>query len=517
MAIVGKKLFKFIFCPGFRYSSHTICPKYDEFFCTKTIHDVLREDKRYGFHSSFFAKLIKQKILIEFSSPNIAKEFHVGHYRSTMVGAVLSNLLQAAGHDIYRMNYLGDWGMQFAMVYVGCQLNNTTKLFNESGALSALNRAYVVATEAAKNNPEVKSKVRDVFHKLEKNDPELVEFWTKCRCVSIDNYKRFYEHLGIKFDEFSGESYYRDGSDEVVERCRALGILINDECGNLKMSLGQSEKYASLRRSDGTSLYMTRDILAAIDRHARLKFDRMIYVTDIAQKHHFSTLFASLQALGYEWACENGRLQHCTFGRVKNMKSRTGDVQLIGDIFEATEQAIKLDRLNHLTHKSDANEDHVARVLSLTGLLTHDLGRAIHKDYAFSWDKVLATKGNSGLFIQYTHCRLCSLEAKCGPVVNTLVDIDAIIHNNVEMVKLLKLINRFSLVVERSYKQLEPSHIINFLYDLSHAISRALRSSKVKGNLDQQQAEAYLLCFHAARIVVGNGLRILGIEPLDKM
>jgi len=519
MLLLRNKLFKLSNC-----SIHIFSKVFSSVLSCSTqnyaavVHNVLSSKNQYGVHSDYFNSFKKQKIVIEFSSPNIAKLFHVGHYRSTVIGMVLSNILESVGHDVYRINYLGDWGLQFALVYLGCK-NHSTNLTQ----LSHLHQSYIEACADAKNNPSLLLSAKKIFARMENNDPELLQFWNHCRELSIENFKSFYSSIGIYFDEYSGESYYRNQSDSVIEQCKSLSILKYGEDKSFKIDLGDSKWLQkinkidpTLLRNDGTSLYITRDILAAVDRHQRLQFDKMIYVTDQNQVSHFKHLFASLEALGYEWANFDGnKLQHCSFGRVKNMKSRDGQAQMIEEIFDEASNFIKKDRLCHSTRKTDIDIEMVAKTLALTGLTCHDLKGKLNKGYTFSWDNVFASKGRSGLLIQYTHCRLYSLEQSCGFDVDPTTNLERALKSP-EIVDLLDQINQFSDVIQMSYIKLEPCYIVQFLYDLCHKIAIALRNCKVIGS-EKETAKSYLLVFYCARIVVGNGLRILGINPLQKM
>ena len=298
--------------------------------CITSIQQVIKHDTKYGTHTDYFGKLPKKKIIVEFSSPNIAKQFHVGHYRSTVIGHVISNLLQSAGHDVVRMNYLGDWGLQFAYVFLGCTTRFRAESYKEKLLTVAdMNEAYVNGCSKFDKNEAL-----EVFDRMERNDPLLLAFWSHCRDLSVAEYEKFYSRLGVRFDEYSGESLYRDSAEVLAERYE--GLVERGEGKSLQVDVSNSEwvKGAkrhpgkiSLSRPNGTSLYITRDMMAAVERYKKFKFDEMIYVTDSSQKSHFSNLFAAMEALKHDFASfEHQQLKHVSFGRVRGMKSREGKV-----------------------------------------------------------------------------------------------------------------------------------------------------------------------------------------------
>ena len=486
------------------------------------LNEVTLHNISYGFHTNYFRSLPSEDVVVEFSSPNIAKLFHVGHYRSTVVGNTISNVLSAAGHRVHKINYLGDWGIQFALLAVAFERYGSKELLNAE-PLKHLYDLYVKVSNQVKDDKSLQDEAQVLFAKMEKGEKDSLRFWEICRDLSVTEYKKLYAELGIFFDEYTGESNYVVPAKTVLDILKKKSLSYSDESA-LKIDLSNSlwlaeaeerHKHPVLARSSGTTLYLTRDVAAAIERYERLKFDRMIYVTDISQTMHFKQLFGILEALGHSWAqTESGKLIHKSFGRVQKMQTRKGNIVLLNDILEEAYQRAYEDRRNCETRKASLNENEITKTLALSGLIYHDLKSRLHKGYKFSWENALASKGSSGLYLQYTYSRLCSLERNTGVRVTDAIDSVQVLQQP-PLVSLLQLVNEYPSTLERLYENLEPSILVRYLFELSRLAARAFESCVVKGK-PGNVAEARLACFHCARIVLGNGLKILGITPLEQ-
>uniref|UniRef100_A0A8B9YHW6 Probable arginine--tRNA ligase, mitochondrial n=1 Tax=Bos mutus grunniens TaxID=30521 RepID=A0A8B9YHW6_BOSMU len=299
---------------------------------TKTVlQQVIEDGSKYGLKSELFSGLPQKRIVVEFSSPNVAKKFHVGHLRSTIIGNFIANLKEALGHQVTRINYLGDWGMQFGLLGTGFQLFGYEEKL-QSSPLQHLFEVYVQVNKEAADDKNVAKSAHEFFQRLELGDMQALALWQKFRDLSIDEYMRIYQRLGVHFDEYSGESFYREKSQEVLKLLDSKGLLQKTLKGTAVVDLsgnGDPSSVCTVMRSDGTSLYATRDLAAAIDRMEKYNFDKMIYVTDKGQKKHFQQVFQMLQIMGYDWA---ERCQHVPFGVVQGMKTRRGDVTFLEDV-----------------------------------------------------------------------------------------------------------------------------------------------------------------------------------------
>ncbi|XP_076800109.1 putative arginine--tRNA ligase, mitochondrial [Clavelina lepadiformis] len=488
------------------------------------LSEIYTRGKDYGFHTDYFKNLQQENIIVEYSSPNIAKMFHVGHYRSTVVGNVISGILSAAGHNVCKMNYLGDWGVQFALLALSYKkYGNPTALKEQP--LFHLYELYVKISKEAEENLQIKEEAQEVFLDMENGNADALQFWKCCRELSISEYKKLYHSIGVEFDVFSGESMYLDKSREVLEILKEKDLLYWDN-GALKMNLAGSKwlskspqiyQHPVLARKNGTSLYLTRDVAAAIDRFNDYKFDRMIYVTDISQAEHFNQIFAILEKMGFPWADKNTEmLMHVGFGRIHKMQTRKGNMTFLHDLLEDAYQKAHEDRLYCKTRKMPLTpKDDVTKIVALSGLIYHDLKARLSKGYNFNLEAALASKGSSGLFLQATHCRLCSLEANAGVHCIPQVDVDRILSEP-SLVELIEHLNKYTTMTKTLYETLEPCILLRYLFDLCHLTAKALIPCTVKG-ADIADAQARLLCFFCAKTILGNGLRLMGVPPLVKM
>lgn len=381
---------------------------------TKTVlQQVIKDGSKYGLKSELFSGLPQKKIVVEFSSPNVAKKFHVGHLRSTIIGNFIANLKEALGHQVTRINYLGDWGMQFGLLGTGFQLFGYEEKL-QSSPLQHLFEVYVQVNKEAADDKNVAKSAHEFFQRLELGDTQALALWRKFRDLSIEEYVRVYKRLGVHFDEYSGESFYREKSQEVLKLLDSKGLLQKTIKGTAIVDLsgnGDPSSICTLMRSDGTSLYATRDLAAAIDRMDKYNFDTMIYVTDKGQKKHFQQVFQMLQIMGYDWA---ERCQHVPFGVVQGMKTRKGDVTFLEDVLNEIRLRMLQNMASLKTTKVLENPQETAERVGLAALIIQDFKGLLLSDYQFSWDRVFQSRGDTGVFLQYTHARLHSLEETFG-------------------------------------------------------------------------------------------------------
>ncbi|XP_073749695.1 probable arginine--tRNA ligase, mitochondrial isoform X5 [Callorhinus ursinus] len=381
---------------------------------TKTVlQQVINDGSKYGLKSELFSGLPQKKIVVEFSSPNVAKKFHVGHLRSTIIGNFIANLKEALGHQVTRINYLGDWGMQFGLLGTGFQLFGYEEKL-QSNPLQHLFEVYVQVNKEAADDKNIGKSAHEFFQRLELGDTQALALWQKFRDLSIEEYVRIYKRLGVHFDEYSGESFYREKSQEVLKLLDSKGLLQKTVKGTAIVDLsgnGDPSSICTVMRSDGTSLYATRDLAAAIDRMDKYNFDTMIYVTDKGQTKHFQQVFQMLQIMGYDWA---ERCQHVPFGVVQGMKTRRGNVTFLEDVLNEIRSRMLQNMASIKTTKELENPQQTAERVGLAALIIQDFRGLLLSDYQFSWDRVFQSRGDTGVFLQYTHARLHSLEETFG-------------------------------------------------------------------------------------------------------
>ncbi|XP_055569761.1 probable arginine--tRNA ligase, mitochondrial isoform X8 [Falco cherrug] len=449
-----------------------------ELLAKTVLHQVLKDGLEYGLKSELFSAVPRQKAVIEFSSPNIAKRFHIGHLRSTIVGNFIANLKVALGHEVIRINYLGDWGMQFGLLGVGFQcFGNKEKL--KSSPLQHLFEVYVQINKAAEDE-NTKKLAKDFFRKLEEHDEQTLSLWKQFRDFSIEEYVRIYKRLGVHFDEYSGESFYQEKSQEVLKMLEDKGLLQKTIKGTGIVDLSEKKdlsSFSTVMRSDGTSLYITRDLAAAIDRMNKYSCDTMIYVTDKSQSNHFQHLFQILKLMGYDWA---ERCQHVSFGLVQGMKTRRGEVIFLEDVLNEVRSRMLQNMASAKTTKETENPMETAEKVGLAALIIQDFRGLLSCDYQFSWDRALQSRGDTGVFLQYTHARLHSLEQMHGKV--QLTDINVACLQEPDAISVLQHLLRYDEVLYRSSQDLQPKHIVSYLLTLSHLAAVAHKTLPVKAS-----------------------------------
>nr|XP_023666043.1 probable arginine--tRNA ligase, mitochondrial isoform X2 [Paramormyrops kingsleyae] len=467
----------------------------------------------FGLKSALLCGQQKGRTLVEFSSPNIAKKFHAGHLRSTIIGNFISNLKEALGNDVVRINYLGDWGLQFGMLGAGFQDYGSQEEL-KANPLQHLFEVYVRVNAEAEKDEGVRRRAGEFFRQLESGEEEALALWRHFREISVGEYQRIYQRLGICFHEYSGESLHQKQALDVLQRLRVQGLLRTTEKGTGVVDLaaaGDPSCLATVLRSDGTSLYITRDLAAAIDRKEAYDFDEMIYVTDKSQEGHFGQVFQILRAMGHQWA---DSCCHVPFGLVRGMKTRKGDVVFLEDVLEEAKGRVLRNMQATRTSKELEDPDMTAERVGVAALIVQDFRGPLESDYSFDWGRVLQTQGDTGVFLQYTHSRLCSLMRMHGSGQWGLLD-PALLQEE-QGAAVLKQLLRYDEALLQCSCDLQPKHLVNFLLALSHLVAVGLRTLPVKGS-PPPLAQARLRLFDSARTVLANGMRILGVTPVEKM
>ncbi|XP_039603942.1 probable arginine--tRNA ligase, mitochondrial isoform X1 [Polypterus senegalus] len=479
----------------------------------RVLQQVLKDGPYFGVKSQLFSVCKKKKVVVEFSSPNIAKKFHAGHLRSTIIGNFIANLKGALGHSVTRINYLGDWGLQFGLLGIGFQeFGSEEKL--KSNPLQHLFDVYVQVNKTAEKDENIKKSAQEFFRRLETGDVQALSLWQHFRKISIEEYERIYKRLGIHFEEYSGESLYQKSSQTVLDQLEKQGLLkkTKEGVGVVDLSVGRDmTSCATLVRSNGTSLYLTRDLAAAIDRMDRFNFDEMIYVTDKGQQNHFTQMFQILKAMGHTWA---EHLYHVPFGIVQGMKTRKGDVIFLEDVLDEARSRMLQNMSVSKTTKNLDDPEETAENVGTSAIVIQDFKGPLLSDYKFEWDQILQSQGDTGVFLQYTHARLCSLQemnnssSECSFNPECLQDPAAI--------AILQHLLRYDEVLFQSSKNLQPRHLVNFLLMLCRLAAVAHKTLPVK-NSPQELAQARLQLFKGTCTVLANGMRLLGIKPVIKM
>uniref|UniRef100_A0A7N6A491 Probable arginine--tRNA ligase, mitochondrial n=1 Tax=Anabas testudineus TaxID=64144 RepID=A0A7N6A491_ANATE len=481
------------------------------------------EDEKFGLNSELFDTLKRGTTLVEYSSPNIAKKFHAGHLRSTVIGNFIANLKQSLGNNVIRMNYLGDWGMQFGLLgagfgQFGCQeklkKNPLQHLFEVNDILYIIHifflQVYVQVNKEAEHDDGLKQAARDFFRQLEQHESQAVSLWQQFREITVTEYQHVYKRLGVHFDIYSGESFHQDQAQEVVQQLQSRGLLKTSEKGTGVVDLSPDRDMSSVStvlRSDGTTLYITRSVRVKVVKQSQ----RKMFTTDKSQMNHFHQLFQILLAMGHSWA---DRCQHVPFGLVQGMKTRTGEVVFLEDVLDEARARMLHNMSQSKTTKEMDNPEDTAEKVGISALIVQDFKGPLQSDYKFDWDRMLQAQGDTGVFLQYTHARLCSLLRRNEGLEAATFD-PAVLHEQTGLTILQHLL-RYDEVLYQSAQDLQPKHLVNFLLKLCHLIASAHKELPVKGS-PRDVAQVRLQLFRGACSVLANGMRILGITPVDKM
>ncbi len=470
----------------------------------------------------------RNNIVIDFSSPNIAKPFGIGHLRSTSLGHALYRILEKLGYNCIGINHLGDWGTQFGKMIVAFRhWGDETEL--KKDPITYLYDLYVRFHKEEENDSALTDKARAGFKALEEGAEEETEMWNKFKDYSLNAFKKTYDRLGIVFDYYTGESFYNDKMEATIERLNKAGLTEISE-GALIVNL---QKYdlpdCLLRKADGSTLYATRDITAILYRLATFDFDQALYVVGSAQRDHFRQVFKVIELLEVaedipaENRCSH-RLKHIEFGWIKfgdaMMSTRRGNIIFLDDVLD---KATNLAREKIMEKNPDLKEiEKTSAQIGIGAVLFADMSTRRHKDVNFDWEEVLNFDGESGPYLQYTHARLSSLVRRYGREITASVDYSLL--DNREEYRVLDLLYKFPETIDEAGKAYEPFIIVSYLFELATAFNRIYQRKDENGAIDRiidpenpELSEARMSLVEAVRIVIKEGLYLLGIDAPEEM
>ncbi len=477
-------------------------------FIEDVLSTVLKEQDRYG--ASNIGK--GKNIVIDYSAPNIAKPFHIGHLRSTAIGNSLYKIFKFLGYNPVGVNHLGDWGTQFGKLIVAYKEWGSKEAI-ENGGIKELMAIYVKFHEEAEKDPSLEDQAREWFVKMEKGDPEALELWQWFKDISLKEFNKVYDLLDITFDSYAGESFYEDKMPAVIEELKEKNLLTESE-GALIVDLEEYNMPPCLIvKKDGSTLYATRDIAAAIYRKNTYDFEKCIYVTGAAQSLHFNQWFKVIELMGYDW---HDQLIHVPFGIVslggEKLATRTGKVVLLEDILD---QAINktLEIINQKNPNLE-NKEKVARQMGVGAVIFSDLSNNRIKDVSFSWEEMLNFDGETGPYVQYTHARACSLLRRAEKEVDP--NFDAKLLSTYEEFKVVKTLYLFPDKIMAAMKELEPSIITRYLVDLAQDFNRFYHEHPILVE-DDTLRNARLALVSAVRDTLKNGLQLIGLSAPERV
>ena len=475
------------------------------------LEEVAKTNEKYG--SSEIGQ--GKNVVIDYSAPNIAKPFHIGHLRSTVIGGALYKIYNFLGYNSVGINYLGDWGLQFGKVIAGISLWKDEYDF-ENDEMASILKTYIRFNKEEKDNPELTEMARKCFKKLEDGDEETVEAWKHIRKISLENYEKTYKLLNSKFDSYNGEAYYNDKMDPVVEELTEKGLLKESQ-GAQVVDLDEYDMPPCIIiTSAGTTIYATRDLASLKDRINKYNFDKAIYVVGNEQQLHFKQVFKVLELMGYENYAKN--CVHVPFGLVvdkdgEKIGSRKGNSVFLEDILNEAIDKVR-DIMNEKNPDIEDKEE-IARKVGVGAIIFNDLSNSRIKDEIFDWDMLLNFQGETGPYIQYIYVRTRSLLNKAGYVPN-IKEIDFTKLTEKEAIETLKLIYMFNEVIESAADKNEPSILSRYLINLSQSFSTFYNDHKIIID-DKAVQDARLYLTHAVGTVLKTGVELLGMEMPERM
>ena len=480
-----------------------------------TISEVLEEKENFGKSDIGGNK----KVIVEFSSPNIAKPFHIGHIRSTVIGNSLSKIYDALGYDVFKINHLGDYGTQFGkMICAYRRWGNREDVINSP--IKTLLGYYTKFHVEVEEHPELEDEARAIFTKLEQGSKEEVELWQWFREESLKEFQRVYDMLGIEFDSYNGESFYSDKMPRFEKELSDKGLL-QESNGAQVVDL---EEYklgtALIKKSDGSSLYITRDIAAAVYRKENYDFYKNIYVVATQQNLHFQQLFTIIELMGSDWA---NKCVHVPFGMVRleegTMSTRHGRVVFLEDVLNGA-----IEKTREIIEEKNPNIENLEEITSQVGIgavVFNELSNNRIKDYTFKWDQILNFDGETGPYVQYTHARCASLLRKAGEEIVAKAqdpkNVDfALLAKSDSAYELTKLIYAFPGVVEQAGEKYEPSIITRHIIDIAQCFNKFYHDEHIIVD-DEVEKTSKIALVIATKRVIATGIGLLGMKAPERM
>ena len=456
-----------------------------------------------------------KNIVVDYSSPNIAKPFHIGHLRSTVIGAALYNIYKYLGYNVTGVNHLGDYGTQFGKLIEGYKRWGTEYDIDEN-PIDELTNIYIRINQACKEDESILEECRNNFKKLEEGDSYCVELWNKFKNVSLKEFQKVYDILGTKFDSWNGEAFYSDKMREIVELLEKSGQLVKSEGARIIDLEDKGMAPCIIEKSNGSSTYATRDLAAIMHRARTYNFDKALYVTSYEQVLHFKQVFETAKLLGLDEKYTNG-LEHVPFGMVLlktgKMSTREGNVIKLEELLNEAMSRAK----NIIEEKNPEleNKEEVAKKVGIGAVIFNDLANSRVKDEIFDWDTILNFQGETGPYVQYTYVRTKSVIEKAGEIPN-INEVNSNYLLDDASNKILKLIYNFEDVLIQVTDKNEPSLLSRYLIDVAKAYSNFYNENKIiVDDKDVQNARVYLT--YAVGKVLKLGAGLLGIEMPDKM
>ena len=470
-------------------------------------NEVLAKGDKYG--SATFGE--GKTVVLDYSSPNVAKPFHIGHLGTTVIGHSLKKLHEFVGYDCVGINYLGDWGTQFGKMIVAYKMWGDRDAINEGG-IDKLVELYVKFHHAAEEDPALNDEARAEFHKLELGDEENINLWKWFIEISIAEYKKTYGQLGIEFDSYKGESFYTDKMPAQVQKLRDMNLLKIDDGASIVDLEEYNMPPCLILKRDGSTLYPTRDIAAAVYRKQEYNFDKAIYVTSAGQSLHFAQWFKVVELMGYDWY---DKLVHVPYGTVSingaKLATRTGNVILLKDLF-----AQAIEKVSDIMEEKNPNLENKAAVAEAVGvgaIVFYYLSSNRIRDINFILEDALSFDGNTGPYVQYTYARTCSLLERANEIK---LPEKCVFTSNDER-ELVKTLARFPEKVLEAIEAYEPSVVTRYILDVATAFNRFYHNCQILSAADADVVATRIALTKATNYVLGNAFELICLKKTAKI
>ncbi|WP_395531713.1 arginine--tRNA ligase [Enterococcus lactis] len=477
-----------------------------ELISKKVLQTVVKEKEHYG--DSNIGN--KGTVPIDMSSPNIAKPISMGHLRSTVIGNSIGFIMEKIGYQPIRINHLGDWGTQFGKLIVAYKKWGSEEAV-KAEPINELLRLYVQFHEVAETEPELNEEARAWFKRLEEGDEEAIQLWQWFRDESMKEFNKIYDLLEVQFDSLNGEAFYNDKMDEIVELLEEKHLLNEDKGAEIVDLSAYDLNPALIKKSDGATLYITRDLAAALYRKRTYDFKQSLYVVGNEQSYHFKQLKAVLKEMGFDWSDD---MHHIPFGLItqggKKLSTRKGKIVLLEEVLNEAIQSAK----EQISEKNPdlENKDVVAKQVGVGAVIFHDLKNDRLNTFDFNLEEVVRFEGETGPYVQYTHARAVSLLEKAGFVPSETADYA--LNDDISW-EVVKLVQKYPETVLSAGEKYEPSVIAKHAIKLAQAFNKYYAHTKILA--DDEQKEARLALVYAVTVLLKEDLRLLGLHAPDKM
>ena len=478
--------------------------------------EVLNEinDKGVNFGSSSLGQ--GKNIIVEYSSPNIAKPFHIGHLRNTVIGSALYNIYKFLGYNVTGINHLGDYGTQFGKMIEGYKRWGNEYDFEEQ-PIDKFMDIYVRINKLCKEDESVLNLCRENFKKIEEGEEEYIKLWEFFKELSLKEFQRIYDLLGVKFDSFNGEAFYSDKMDEVVEKLESKGVLVDSEGAKIVDLENKGLGVCIIKKSDGSSIYATRDLAAVLYRARTYNFDKCLYVVAYEQNLHFKQVFEIAKYLDIPEKCLNG-LEHVAYGMVRlksgKMSTREGTVIKVDDLLQEA-----IDRVEKIIEEKNPNMENKkeeATKIGIGAIVYSNLCSTIIKDQVFDWDTILNFNGETGPYLQYIYVRTKSILEKAGGVVPKFEDVKLELLQDKESFNVISKLYEFDSILKLVVEKNEPSFLARYLIDLGQLFSNFYNENKIIDE-DENIKNARVYLSYSVGTVLKTGCKLLGIQMPNKM